>query len=138
MTPAPVDVVAVLVDHGVGDRGAPPGGNDHHATVPLAPSVAAGRPAATALAELVPVDDPDRDALDLVRVRRTPKETGVPPDLDVGADVEAHRPAFAVAQDDLARRGGPGENGGGEDGEHRDDERPCHAPTGGTSECRPG
>jgi hypothetical protein len=130
--------MAVLVDHRVGDAEAPSRRDDHHAAVSLAPGVAPGGAAPAALAELVPAHDADRHALDLVRMGRTAEQARVPREVDVRPDVEAHRAPLVVPQDDLARYGRACENGGGEDGEQRDDEPPCHAPTVRTGSCRRG
>ena len=135
MPPARVDVVAVLVDHGVCEVGAATGRHDHQAAVPLLARVAAGGDLRALLVQLAPFDDPDRHALDLVGVRSAAQEPGIPVDVGVGADVEPHRAAFVVAQDDLLRRGRRRQSGRDEESEHRGERRPCHRPTVEAAPC---
>ena len=121
-----VDVVPVLVDDRVRDVRAASRGDDHHAAVPALAGVAARGVARAARGDLVPVDDPHRDALDLVAVRRLAQQVRVPLDVGVGANVEPDRPSLRVAEHDLARGGDARDRQRGEQDQHGDPELSCH------------
>jgi hypothetical protein len=100
---ARVDVVAILVDHGVRDVRAAARGNDHEAAVAVPARVAAGRCRGALRPQLVPVHDPDRHPLDLVAVRRAAEQAGVPAHVGVGTHVEVDRPPVGVPQHHVLR-----------------------------------